>query len=43
VWGPAASVRKGEDEISFNLGMTKLGGALNGEGRDGGGARTNLM
>jgi hypothetical protein len=41
VWGPAAPVRKEEDEIIFNLGMVKLGGALTGEGGwYGGGART---
>jgi hypothetical protein len=41
VWGPAAPVRKGEDEISFNLITVKLGGALTGEGEDSGGARQN--
>jgi hypothetical protein len=43
VWGPAAPVQKGEDEISFNLGTVKLGGALTGDGGDGGGAQTNPM
>jgi hypothetical protein len=33
--------RRGEDEISFNLGTAKLGGALTGEGEDSGGARQN--